>query len=74
MKWSLCGPLTGVSFCKALLHLGDKFVVFQSPARDGEETGGRLGDKAFEDKVGTQTFEEIDDEVNVFVRGEEVEV
>ena len=66
--------LISISLCKTLLHLGNKFVVFQAPARDGEETGGRLGDKAFKDKVGTQTFKEIDDEVYVFVRSEEMKV
>ena len=51
-----------------------KFVVLQAPSRDGKEAGWRLGDKAFENKVGTQAFYEINDKVNVFVGGEEMEV
>lgn len=33
-----------------------------------------MGDKAFENKIGTQAFYEIDDEVDVFVWGEKMEV
>ena len=33
-----------------------------------------MGDEAFEDDVGTEAFDEVDDEVDVFVGREEVEV
>ena len=33
-----------------------------------------MGDEAFEHEVGTETFDEVDDEVDVFVGSEEMEV
>ena len=33
-----------------------------------------MGDKAFEDDVSTEVLNEIDDEVDIFIRREEVEV
>ena len=50
------------------------FVVLQAPARNGEKGGGGLGDEAFEHEVGSETFDEVDDEVDVFVGSEEMEV
>lgn len=67
-------PLVGVS----CFHMGTKavhkFMVFQAPAWNGKEAGGGLGYEALKDEVGTETFDEIDDEVNIFVGGEEMEV
>lgn len=51
-----------------------KFVVLQAPSRDGKEAGWRLRDKAFENKVGTQAFYEINDKIYVFIGGEEMEI
>ena len=53
---------------------GGELVVFQSPARKGKETGGGLGDKTFEDEVWTEPFEKVDDEVDIFAGGEEMEI
>ena len=66
--------LTGVSIVESPFHFGHKLVVLQAPAGDGEEAGGRLRDKALEDKVGTETLDEVDDEVDVFIGREEVEI
>ena len=62
------------SFYHAMAHFGNKFVVFQAPTGDGKKAGWRLRHKAFKDKVGAEAFEEVDDEVDVFVGCKEMEI
>ena len=64
----------GISCLHTSTKAVHKFVVFQAPSGKGKKTGRRLGNKAFENKVWTQAFYEINDEVNIFVGGEEMEV
>ena len=63
-----------IPFFHATSHLGDKLVVLESPARNGEERRRGLGDKTFEDEVWTKTLDEVDDKIDVFVSRKEMEV
>ena len=64
----------GISCLHTSTKAVHKFVVFQAPSGKGKKTGRRLGNKAFENKVWTQAFYEINDKVNIFFGGEEMEV
>lgn len=64
----------GISCLHTSTKAVHKFVVFQAPSGKGKKTGRRLGYKAFENKVWTQAFYEINDKVNIFVGSEEMEV
>ncbi len=66
--------MTGVSFVHTATKFCHELMVFQAPARNGKEAGGGLGNEAFEDEVGTEAFDEVNNEVNVFVGGKEMEV
>lgn len=67
-------PLVGVSCFHTATKFCHELMVFQAPARNGKEAGGGLGNEAFEDEVGTEAFDEVNNEVNVFVGGKEMEV
>jgi len=66
--------LIAVALNHAGSETGYELMVLESPTRDGEERGGGLGDETFEDEVGSEAFDEVDDEVDVFVGGEEMKV
>lgn len=64
----------GISCLHTSTKAVHKFVVFQAPSGKGKKAGRGLGNKAFENKVWTQAFYEINDKVNIFVGSEEMEV
>ena len=66
--------MVGSSLRHAMTETVNEFVVLKSPARDGKEGRGGLGDETFEDKVRTEAFEKVNDEVNVFVGREKVKI
>jgi hypothetical protein len=43
------------------------YMVFQSPMRGDEQVGRRLGDESFDGYCGVKAFEEVDNEVDIFI-------
>ena len=58
--------LISVSLLQSLVYLFNKFIILESPSRNGEEGRRRLRNKSFDNEFWSNKFKEINDFINIF--------